>query len=295
MRRTQFSWTWIFLILAAIAVYLYLQNLPTGPPVPPGTQAEDLYPHLRWGNPSGATEDTGNVNDFLMKKKYFALAYNNVKGTPNWVSWRVVPTDLGNAPRFPFVPDDTLPPGFKIVVTKDYVGSGFDRGHMCPHSDRASDEEASKATFVMTNIVPQSSANNEKGWAQFEDYCRSLVLKEGKELYVVCGPQGQGGDGKKGHEDFIAGHKITVPAKTWKVVMVLDQGGPVDRSTRLIAVVTPNDETVDEDWSRYRTPVKAVEQLTGYRFFDRADPNIIGPLKDQVDAVRIPAPRPHGH
>ncbi|HBI42926.1 MAG TPA: hypothetical protein DDY78_08725 [Planctomycetales bacterium] len=289
MRRPQINWSWILLLLAVVAIYLYIQYSP------PGDEVDNSYVHLRWGNPSGATEDAGNVNDFLMKKKYFALAYNNAKGTPNWVSWRVVPADLGNAPRFPFVPDDTLPPGFKIVVTKDYVGSGFDRGHMCPHSDRASDEEASKATFVLTNIVPQSSANNQKGWAQFEDYCRSLVLRDGKELYVVCGPQGQGGEGKRGHEDFIDGHKITVPARTWKVVMVLNQGGPVDRSTRLIAVVTPNDETVGEDWSRYRTTVKDVEELTGYRFFDRADPRVLGPLKEEVDAVHIPPPRPRGH
>jgi endonuclease G len=293
MRRRQFSWTWIFLILAGLAFYLYTQYSSNGPPAPPGNEVDNLYSHLRWGNPSGATADPGNQDNFLMKKKYFALSYNNAKGAPNWVSWRVVPADLGQAPRFPFVPDDTLPPGFKIVVTKDYVGSGFDRGHMCPHSDRASDEEASKATFVMTNIVPQSSANNEKGWAQFEDYCRSLV-KEGKELYVVCGPQGQGGEGKKGREDFIAGGKITVPAKTWKVVMVLNQGARPDQDTRLIAIDVPNDETVGENWSIYRTSVKAVEQLTGYTFFDRADPSVLGPLKEKVDAMHIPTPRPHG-
>jgi len=31
--------------------------------------------------------------------KYFALRYNNDKGTPNWVSWRATKEDLGDARR----------------------------------------------------------------------------------------------------------------------------------------------------------------------------------------------------
>jgi hypothetical protein len=32
--------------------------------------------------------------------------------------------------------------------------------------------------------------------------------------------------------------------------------------------------------------VREVEKLTGYTFFDRADPAIIGPLKDKMDESR---------
>ena len=253
------------------------------------------YPHLRWGNPSGAKKDGSDRNNYLMEKPYFALSYDDAKGTPNWVSWRVVKEDLGDAKRFPFVPDPDLPPGFKRITTQDYEGSGFDRGHMCPHGDRQRDEEASKATFVMTNVVPQSSANNEKGWEQFESYCRSLV-RDGKELYVVAGPQGKGGESRGRSLQIIHGKDgdITVPAVTWKVVMVLDAGGTPDRNTRLIAVVMPNDETVDNDWGKYRTSVKAVEKLTGYTFFDRVDPSVIGPLKEKSDDAPIPPPHNHG-
>ncbi len=181
-----------------------------------------------------------------------------------------------------------LPAGFKKVTTDDYIDSGFDRGHMCDHADRQSSVEASKATFVMTNIVPQSSANNEKGWEKFESYCRSLVKDRGKELYIVAGPQGEGGSSRKGYLKIIHSRDgdITVPATTWKVVMVLDRDAAPGPDTRLIAVVMPNDETVDENWAKYRTSVKAVEKLTGYTFFDRADPAIIGPLKEKIDAGR---------
>src|SRR5690242_13131139 len=82
-------------------------------------------PHLKMGNPSHATADPANKNNFLMVKPFYALSYNNVKGTPNWVSWRLSKEDLGNAPRFPFKPDADLPAGFKKVTTGDYSGAGF--------------------------------------------------------------------------------------------------------------------------------------------------------------------------
>src|SRR3954454_20522107 len=106
----------------------------------------DEYPHLKMGNPSQAREDPKDKDNYLMKKEFFALSYHDSKGTPNWVSWRLVKEDLGDAPRVPFAPDQTLPHGFTHVRPGDYTGSGFNRGHMCPHSDRASSAEASAAT-----------------------------------------------------------------------------------------------------------------------------------------------------
>src|SRR5438270_6302531 len=118
------------------------------------------YPHLRMGNPSKATEDHRDKDNFLMKKKQFALAYCNDRGTPNWVSWVLRKEDLGHAPRKPFHPDTTLPPFFRRITPNDYTGSGFDRGHMCPHNDRSATDEDSAATFVMTNMIPQAGEVN---------------------------------------------------------------------------------------------------------------------------------------
>ncbi len=303
MRRSRNNWSLIFLALAVLALKLYYEYQPSGPPAPvgpTGDQVDESYAHLRWGNPSHATEDPNNRDNFLMKKQYYALSYNNTKGTPNWVSWRVVKEDLGDANRegLPFLPDDQLPPGFKKVVTRQYAGTGFDRGHMCPAGDRGADMESLKATFVMTNLVPQSPNNNRKGWEQFESYCRSLVKEdENRELYIVSGPHGEGGMGEKGPKRGLPDDEnpqIVVPDHTWKVVMVLKKGGRPDADTRLIAVNVPNDQTVGDAWARYRVPVREIEELTGYTFFDRADPNVMGPLKEQADALRVAAPRPHG-
>ena len=284
MNRKSIHAAWVLLlVVGGVLWFLFNQPAPQPPAPPPGA-----YAHLRWGNPSRAKADVSDRNNFLMEKPYFALSYNDANGTPNWVSWRVAREDLGAAPRFPFLPDPDLPPGFKKVTTQDYEGSGFDRGHMCDHADRQSSEEASKATFVMTNIVPQSSANNEKGWEKFESYCRTLVKDRGKELYVVAGPQGKGGESRGRSLQVIRSKDgdIVVPAVTWKVVMALDQGAAPGPDMRLIAVVMPNDETVGNDWTKYRRSVRDVEKLTDYTFFDRVDPSVIGPLKEKIDDGR---------
>lgn len=253
--------------------------------------------HLRMGNPSAATANPANPNNFLCEKKYYALAYNNSKGTPNWVSWRLGREDLGPAPRVPFYPDAELPAGLTRITPRDYTGSGFDRGHMCPHGDRSATPELSHATFVMTNIIPQSPNVNEKAWDQLEEYCRDLVRLQGKTLYIISGPAGQGGEGRSGRRETIGTqHKVTVPASCWKVIMVLDSGtgddlARVNGATRLIAVIMPNTMAVGEAWAGYRVSVREVEQLTGYTFFDRVPPALIQPLKEKVDRVRIPPPR----
>jgi endonuclease G len=250
------------------------------------------------GTPSKAGD--ADKNDYLLKKKHFALSYNNKRGTPNWVSWHLTKEYLGKAKREPFHPDDELPSGFKKVTPKDYTTSGFDRGHMCPHSDRTATAEMSNETFVMTNIVPQSPENNQKAWNQLELYCRMLVEKKGKECYIVAGPAGAGGTGRNGKMKSFADGKVTVPAFTWKVALVVPAGttdpaqvkGP---KARLIAVIVPNDRTPGFDWSGYRVSVEEVEELAELKFIDRvADPDFVD-KKAEVDQIPIGPPLPVTH
>src|SRR5690242_19881803 len=65
-------------------------SLPASSPV---TQSDSRAANLLLGNPSGATQEPANKDNFLMIKPFFALSYNDSKGTPNWVSWRVARSD----------------------------------------------------------------------------------------------------------------------------------------------------------------------------------------------------------
>ena len=78
-------------------------SLPDRPPAPPGDAqvASERLPstHLLLGNPSNATPDPADRTNYLLVKPRYALSYNDVTGTPNWVSWRMTAADLGDAPR----------------------------------------------------------------------------------------------------------------------------------------------------------------------------------------------------
>jgi endonuclease G len=73
-----------------------------------------------------------------------------------------------------FRPDDRLPKDWPRVTPSDYTGSGFDRGHMSPNADRYGSREAADATFLMTNITPQTGDLNRGPWQKLEAYLRTL-------------------------------------------------------------------------------------------------------------------------
>ena len=286
-------------VLAVCAVAWVWLYLPPGTPYGPSAGES---PQTFLGNPSDARPDPAARDNYLMVKPYYTVAYDDPAGGPRWVSWRVTAADLGTAPRKrTFDPDDTLPPGFDPVTTRMYTGDGFDRGHMCPHSDRAADEQMSYATFVMTNILPQAPNVNRKAWAQFEEYCRRLVRSDHDRLYVVAGGSGRGGRGSRGPAQTIGGGRVVVPARCWKVVVAVPDRGVDDPAEvaadgRVIAVDMPNDDDqVGEAWAGFRCSPAAIEAETGLRFFTRLPPAVRAELDARVDRESVPEPTPMFH
>lgn len=242
---------------------------------------------LLLGNPSGATADRSNENNYLISRPQYALSYSRERGTPNWVSWHVNQDWIGEAPRQDdFRPDPALPEGWYHVTATSYRGSGFDRGHNTPSADRTRTEEDNSATFLMTNMIPQAPDNNQQTWANLEEYTRELV-QDGMEVYVVMGSYGLGGTGDNGSANTIDYGKVTVPSRIWKVLVVLPQGEAdlqrISTSTRVIAVDTPNTNTVNSDWGSYRTTVDAIESATGYDLLSVVPAKIQQKLESQVD------------
>lgn len=223
------------------------------------------------GNPSNATADIANENNYLMQKPQYSLSYNRMKATPNWTAWRLDSSWIGSTPRQDdFRPDSSLPLGWYQVLDSDYSGSGYDRGHMCPSGDRTNSVPNNSATFLMTNIVPQLSANNQGPWEEFESYCRTLA-GQGNEIYIFTGPHGSIGT--------IAQGRVTVPQYTWKVVLVLPNGdndlSRITKGTRAFGIVVPNFAPLDINapWRNFRVTVDHVERLTGYDFFSNIGMN----------------------
>ncbi|MGK7891595.1 MAG: DNA/RNA non-specific endonuclease [Leptolyngbyaceae cyanobacterium] len=237
--------------------------------------------HLLMGNPSNAGTAPDN---YLMIRPQYALSYNRDRATANWASWQLNQSWLGATERQDdFRADTSLPIEWYQVDGNDYRGSGYDRGHLVPSGDRTANQTDNSATFLMTNVIPQTPDNNREPWRELEEYCRSLV-RQGKELYIIAGVDTAEVDAENAK---LADDQVTIPATVWKVVVVLEKPGlgtqGVAAETRVIAVNMPNDGQVDNDWRTYRVSVDALEAATGYDFLSAISTEIQAVIEARTD------------
>ena len=259
------------------------ESLPPrgGPAPPPATRRAPASLNVALGEPSGATDDPSNRNDFLLVKPQYVLSYNDEKGGPNWVSWHLEAADIGDVERQNnFHAEQSLPAGFKRVTPEDYTGTGFDRGHVCNSKDRTKAAADNSETFSMANMLPQTPALNRQVWESLESYCRTLAQK-GNQLFIIAGGYGSA-------KTIGRTNKVNVPTNCWKIVLVLPAGTDIsqaDGSARVIAVDMPNVAGIDQDsWQKYVTTVRDLEQKTGYHFFTDLAPEVADALKSKRDA-----------
>jgi endonuclease G len=273
---------WLLTIVLALTACGKEEQLPDGCP----TNTSGL--HLAMGNPSNATHDAGNPENYLVELPQFSLSYNRDRGIPNWVSWHLNAQWLGESYRqddFRAYPD--LPSGWYSPNENSYSAEGFDRGHNCPSGDRTCSDDYNSATFYMINMVPQAPLHNREPWRLMESFCRDLV-DQGNELYIIMGNYGEGGYGWNGYKKRIDNGRIAVPQSIYKIVVVLPQGDSdlsrVGSSTRVIAVDLQNTNLAEDyNWYDFRTTVDAIEAKTGYDFLSSVPAAVQNALEAKVD------------
>ena len=235
------------------------------PPIP--VDNDPLNP----GNPTNAMPYPFFSENYLKNNNYYTLAYSQSRGIPVWVAWHLQREDLGSTPRQDdFRGDVNLPVGWYQVQTISYSGTGFDRGHNCPSGDRTLSIASNSSTFLMTNIIPQAQILNQGPWNNLEDFVRNSLVGTTNEAYIVMGNYGKGGYNNASGTivNTIDNGLVTVPAKIWKVVVILPKGNNdlsrINSNTVVLAVNMPNDNRVytggpASDWRTYRTSVAAIE------------------------------------
>jgi endonuclease G len=216
--------------------------------------------------PLGVPTDGDPSDDRLLDEHSFVVSYSPVKHVPNWVGWRLDRSYLGHVRRMnDFRPDPALPSELYRVSERDYLHSGFDRGHMCPSADREDTVEDNSTTFLFTNIEPQLHELNAGPWEKFERYERELAQRPGAVLYIVAG-------GVFSSPFPTIGRGVAVPAANFKIVVVLSEGqraADVNERTTVVSVLMPNQKGVGEhEWTEYSTSVDAIEAASGYDFLN---------------------------
>ncbi len=249
--------------------------------------ASALYaPHTEFGEPA----DGSPSDDLIVTRAQYVASFNPLRGIPNWVSYNLEATHFGPEDRCDcFTFDPELPASVARYTTADYTGAGaiagfgIDRGHLARSFDRTAGALDNATTYYFTNIIPQTSDNNQGPWAEMENAVGDSARFGGREVFVIAGASGSAGTVKNEG-------RITIPSQVWKVVVILphDAGlSSVDSwdDVTVMAAIMPNVPGIRfVDWHTYLTTVDAVEALSGY--------DLLALLRDDIEIAVESGTRP---
>lgn len=206
----------------------------------------------------------------IIQRTGYTLSYDAKNKTPQWVAWELTKAETkGNEERTnDFQPDPDVI-GAK-VVTYDYSGSGYDRGHMAPAGDMKWNKKAMQESFYMSNICPQNHNLNTEDWNDLEMKSREWARRYGK-VYIVCGPIY---NGKR--TEYIGSHRVKVPDVFFKVILINETNKQC-----ALGFLFEN-ESGERPLKEYLVPVDSIEKITGLDFFSALPDDVENAVEAEV-------------
>lgn len=189
---------------------------------------------------------------------HFMLSYSEPFEQAEWVAYILKREHLtqDHRERPYFIEDPKI--RTKSADWRNYKGSGFDRGHLCPAGDRRFSEQAYNETFYTSNISPQNREFNAGIWNRLEIQVRQWSKRYG-EVFVVTGGILENGLLEIGDED------VDVPEAYYKIVARGDA-----ENVKAIAFLLPASET-NEPLEKFVVPVDVIERRTQIDFFEQLE------------------------
>ncbi|AYN69137.1 DNA/RNA non-specific endonuclease [Euzebyella marina] len=155
----------------------------------------------------------------IVEHGHYILSYNEPFEQAEWVAYTLKREHLTNDQRKrPYFIEDPLVKT-KSADWRNYRGSGYDRGHLCPAGDRRFSEQAYNETFYTSNISPQDRAFNSGIWNRLEIKVRDWARQYG-EIFIVTGGVLEEGLKEIGEEE------VDVPNYYYKIIARNDSDGP---------------------------------------------------------------------
>lgn len=196
--------------------------------------------------------------DLLLQKQGFSLGYSYTYRQAVWVAYTLSAENLLTKQvrrRNRFKVDPAIK--FRPVRPKDYVRSGYDKGHLAPAADMTYSLNSMTNSFLMSNISPQIPGCNRGIWKRIENQIRRWAVREEK-IYVITGPIFNNTPDTMGKE------KIPVPVAFYKVIF--DMTPP----HKMLGFIVKN-QTSKRRVGSFAVSVDEVERITGYDFFSELD------------------------
>ena len=187
----------------------------------------------------------------IFKHTNYTSHFSKSKKYPVMVEWWETRAKIGCATPLPrkdnFKPDPQLPDETDLAT--DYVGSGFDRGHMMPaKSNQCQTPQVQDECFYFSNMSAQYHSLNAGDWKSLETATREWAIKD-DSIHIWAGNIGE----------LKRIGRVAVPKMCWKVIHDLKTkewffflfDNVTDKPTGL-----KSHEVLRED----------IEKLTGFKF-----------------------------
>lgn len=250
------------LLLACILGFWVFENFytPNTYTSPEGQSSQTELPsYIRPTSTSGA----------IVNHDYFSLSYNEPFEQAEWVAYTLekkhLTSDVRKRPYF--IEDPKVKT--KSADWRNYKGSGYDRGHLCPAGDRRFSEFAYNETFYTSNISPQNREFNAGVWNQLEMRIRQWVKKSGTHFIIT------GGVLEKGLEE-IGEEDVDVPRYYYKIVAK----GSL-KNLKAIGFLMENRPS-SKSIQQFAVTIDAIEKRTGIDFFQELPDDMEGKLEGQI-------------
>lgn len=193
------------------------------------------------------SQDTVRINH-----TNYTTVFSKSKRYPVLVEWWLTKSMIDC--KTPLKRKDNFKPDPKLTtetdISNDYVGSGYDRGHMCPAADNlCSTQMVQDECFYFSNMVPQPHTLNAGSWKTLETQTRMFAIDK-DSIHVWCGAVGS--------VKTFGVKKVAVPTKCWKVIYI-------KKTKEYKCYIFPN---TTEKFELEKLEVKKieVEELTGFKF-----------------------------
>lgn len=184
-------------------------------------------------------------------KIHYQGIYSKSLHYPILISWWDTKASIKCANRLPRVNDFHNDPIIKEANNlKDYIDSGFSRGHNKPAQDsECEDINAEVECFSMVNMTMEYQAMNEGSWYHLEEITRNIAGVV-DSVHIWCGSLGV--LKKIGN--------TSAPLRQWKVLYIVAQ-----KTYRAFLFNNTIDDSTNEK-NGTEVPVHTIEILTGFKF-----------------------------
>lgn len=158
------------------------------------------------------------------------------------------------------------------VKHSDYDNTGYDRGHMAPNAPVAKryGDEAQRATFLTTNIVPQLPGLNQRGWGTLEGVISEDWDERFTEVWVFVGPLFEG-------PCWELASGVRIPSHCYMIVIDIDND---TNDIHALGIVMEQRRIDAEPIEEFVVTLAEIEERTGIDFLHELEDEIESTLEN---------------